>query len=80
MSEENNSGSSSQQPGCGDCFCGGAGPAISDALRKLGPSEGAKRHFNSARVEFLKGIRALIDARIESLSSTESKGTRVTVE
>ena len=37
-------------------------------------------HFRNARVEFLKGIRSLIDSRIEHLSRAETKGTRVVVE
>lgn len=65
---------------CGSCFCGGAGPAMSEFLRRIGPPEGAKHHFDTARIEFLKGIRALIDARIENLSQPETKGTKVPVE
>jgi hypothetical protein len=76
MSEE----STSQKPGCGECLCGGAGPALTEFLRQMGPSEAAKRHFDHARVEFLKGLRAIIDSRIDSLSRHESKGTRVTVD
>ncbi len=37
-------------------------------------------HFRAARVEFLKGMRSLIDDRIERLQRHEEKGTRVTVE
>lgn len=67
--------------GCGDCLCGGAGPMFTEFLKRVGPPEGAKHHFDQARVEFLKGIRAMIDARIESLTpKTEPKGTKVTVE
>lgn len=80
MSQENSASPEEPRPGCDACFCGGAGPAFSDFVRKIGPPEGAKRHFDAARVEFLKGLRALIDARIESLSGSETKGTKVTVE
>jgi hypothetical protein len=67
--------------GCGDCACGGAGPVLTEFLKRMGPPEGAKRHFDQARVEFLKGVRALIDARIESLNpKEESRGAKVTVE
>ena len=43
---------------------------------------GATRdHFRNSRVEFLKGVRSLIDHRIDHLSrSEEHKGTHVTVE
>jgi hypothetical protein len=37
-------------------------------------------HFRAARVEFLKGMRSLIDSRIASLSTEERKGSHVTVE
>ena len=38
-------------------------------------------HFRNSRIEFLKGVRSLLDERIAQLSKeTEHKGTRVTVE
>jgi hypothetical protein len=80
MSQENSTRPEETRAGCDACFCGGAGPAFSEFVRKLGPPEGAKRHFDAARVEFLKGLRALIDARIESLSRSETKGATVPVE
>jgi hypothetical protein len=43
-------------------------------------SEATKGHFRNSRVEFLKGIRSLLDDRIEHLSREERKGTHVTVE
>jgi hypothetical protein len=43
-------------------------------------SDATKDHFRNSRVEFLKGIRSLIDYRIEHLSRQERKGTHVTVE
>ena len=44
-------------------------------------SEATRGHFKNSRVEFLKGMRALIDDRIAHLSKEpEPKGTRVTVE
>jgi len=43
-------------------------------------SEATNDHFRNARVEFLKGIRSLIDDRIDHLSRHEAKGTRVVVE
>ncbi len=40
-----------------------------------------KEHFRNSRLEFLKGIRSLIDDRIAHLSKEdEPKGTHVTVE
>ena len=43
-------------------------------------SDATQDHFRQARVEFLKGIRSLIDDRIANMSRRESKGTSVTVE
>jgi hypothetical protein len=64
----------------GPCLCEGAGPALSDLLRRLGPPEPARRHFQAARVELLKGLRALIDARLERLSRPARKGEKIEVE
>ena len=43
-------------------------------------SEATRDHFRNSRIEFLKGIRSLIDDRINHLSKHEAKGTHVVVE
>ena len=43
-------------------------------------SETTRSHFRNSRVEFWKGIRSLLDERIERMSRHEQKGQRVTVE
>jgi hypothetical protein len=43
-------------------------------------SEATRSHFRNSRVEFLKGVRSLLDERIAHLSKEQAKGTRVTVE
>jgi hypothetical protein len=44
-------------------------------------NEATRGHFKNSRLEFLKGMRSLIDDRIAHLSKEEEpKGTRVTVE
>jgi hypothetical protein len=43
-------------------------------------SDATRDHFRNSRIEFLKGIRSLIDDRIAYLSRQEAKGTHVTVE
>jgi hypothetical protein len=44
-------------------------------------SEATRDHFRNSRIEFLKGIRCLLDDRIAHLSRTEeTKGTHVPVE
>lgn len=60
-------------PGC--LICNVALPF----LEQLWPQT-TREHFRNSRVEFLKGIRSIIDARIEHLSREHAKGTRVVVE
>ena len=62
------------------CVCMGLGPLVTSALRQMGPPESALEHFRSARVEVLKGIRAIIDERINHIQNAQQKGTKVTVE
>lgn len=63
------------------CFCHGHGPEWTAKMRSIDP-DNAWRHFRAARIEFLKGLRDLIDARIEQLSRAADppKGAKVTVE
>lgn len=60
-------------------FCTIAGPQIEALLDHLWPEE-TQKHFRAARIEMLKGIRTLLDARIERLSAHAQKGTKVPVE
>jgi len=60
-----------------DCGCMGFGPALNHLLGRMGP---ARDHFRAARVEILKGIRDLVDSRIDHLSKKEQQGTTVPVE
>ena len=57
-----------------------AGPPLLELLRRLAPPEEARRHFQSARIEMLKGFRALIDARIERFSKATRKGEKIDLE
>ena len=70
----------SSQTQASACVCQGVLPMVTDLLRRLGPPEQAQRHFESARIEFLKGIRALIDARIEHVSKQSRRGEKIAVE
>jgi hypothetical protein len=56
-------------------FCDVARPF----LEQLWP-EATRDHFRNSRVEFLKGIRSIIDGRIAHLSREHQKGTHVPVE
>jgi hypothetical protein len=54
---------------------------IVDTVREyLGVSPAVRQHLANSRVEFLKALREMLDARIEHLSSQPQKGTKVAVE
>jgi hypothetical protein len=64
-------------PGC--FFCSFAAPQIEAFMDHLWPA-GTREHFRNARVEVLKGMRSMLDARIDNLSQHDTKGTKVNVE
>jgi vacuolar-type H+-ATPase subunit E/Vma4 len=54
---------------------------LADTVREfLGISATARQHLANSRVEFLKALRAMLDARIEHLSTEPQKGTKLAVE
>jgi hypothetical protein len=59
------------------CACGELTEAVSELL---GFSPSVKQHLNNSRIEFLKALREVIDARIDHLSGQGPKGTKVVVE
>lgn len=62
------------------CFCFGFGPQATSFAEHIW-SKATCDHFRNSRIEFLKGLRSLIDDRIEKLSRrAEPKGTTVPVE
>ncbi len=64
-----------------DWFCDWVRQGAERASAMMSPPESAGKHFREARIEFLRGVRELIDHRIDRLSRTGSnKGTRVVVE
>ena len=56
-------------------FCDTAIPMLESLVS--GPT---RDHFRNSRVEFLKGLRGLLDERIAHLAHEQNKGTHVTVE
>ena len=62
------------------CVVCEASEKIGQFFKEFGPSDEVINHFRQSRIEFLKGIRTLLDERIEHMSRPEQKGTRVTVE
>ena len=74
MTEQTDNATHQHGPGC--FFCSTALPLVEKIW-----SDATKDHFRNSRLEFLKGIRSLIDDRIEHLTREEGgKGTHVTVE
>ena len=62
------------------CVCCETNDTLSRIFKMMGGSEEVSNHFRQSRVEFLKGVRALLDDRIEQLGKSGHKGTRVVVE
>jgi len=62
------------------CWCCEVNDAMNKFAREFGPSDEVRSHFRNSRIEFLKGIRKIIDERISRLSENEQKGAKVTVE
>lgn len=59
------------------CLC----REVLDHVREVfGVPAEVKEHFTNSRIEFLKGIRAVIDSRIEHLSKAAPHGTKIAVE
>jgi hypothetical protein len=66
-------------PAAAQCLCMGMGPKLTELLQCR--SEAASGHLRTARIEFLKAVRALIDERIQQLGATgKRRGTTVPVE
>ena len=59
------------------CLCREALDHLRD---RLGLSPAVWKHLANSRIELLKAIRAAIDERIERVSRTSQRGTKVTVE
>jgi hypothetical protein len=58
------------------CFvCSTAMPLLEKCF-----SGATRDHFRASKIEFLKGLRSLLDDKISHMSTHESKGTHVTVE
>jgi hypothetical protein len=71
--ESSTQGTGTQATGC--IFCDAVKPLLDHLW-----SDATRDHFRNSRVEFLKGLRSLLDARIAHLSREEAKGTHVVVE
>lgn len=63
-----------------ECLCMGLGPELTEALKRLGVPEEARRHLRNARLEVLRAVRSVVDQRIEDLSRGSERGKKVEVE
>jgi hypothetical protein len=54
---------------------------VVDRLQELfGVSPAVREHLSNSRIELLKAVRAVIDDRIERLSSAGRRGAKISVE
>jgi hypothetical protein len=70
----------SRSSGASSGFCQGAGEAFAKLLQELAPPVEARKHFENARLELLKGLRAVLDSRIERRSKPKTRGQSIRVE
>ena len=63
-----------------DSVCDGIRKGMEAIFDAVIPPQQAMNHFREARIEVLRGIRAIIDHRIDRLSRRDTQGARVTVE
>jgi hypothetical protein len=64
-----------------NCICCRVSDTFRRVFRAFGPSGEAREHFRQSRLEFLKGIRKLIDKRIEKASAAPpQKGSPIVVD
>jgi len=77
MSEQETAQSANQPVTQERCLC----REVVDSFREQFhvPAE-VQEHFKNSRIEFLKAIRAMIDNRIEKLSSASQRGAKIAVE
>lgn len=78
MSEQEATHQNASQPTIHErCLCC---EVIEQVREHLSLSPDVREHFTNSRIEFLKGIRAVIDSRIEHLSSKGQRGAKIAVE
>jgi hypothetical protein len=73
MNEQTTADSHIHTEGC--FYCNTAKPMLERMWNEV-----TREHFHNSRVEFLKGLRSVIDSRIEHLTREDAKGTKVNVE
>jgi hypothetical protein len=76
MDEQQTAG---RQHAHGCFFCDVAAPQIEAFIDHVWP-QGTREHFRNARIEMLKGVRSMLDAKIDHLSKHAQRGTKVPVD
>jgi len=77
MSEQEETQNAAQPLRQEGCLCR---EIVNQFREAFGVSPKVKEHFTNSRIEFLKGIRAVIDGRIEHLSNPGQRGSKIVVE
>ena len=77
--EEQQRSAHQHEPAQGCFFCDIAAPQINAFLDHVWP-QNTREHFRNARIEMLKGVRSMLDARIDRLSKQNPKGATIPVE
>ena len=78
MSEQETTEQNTTQPVTQErCLCR---EIVNQFRQTFDVSPKVREHFTNSRIEFLKGIRAVIDSRIEHLSNAGQRGTKIAVE
>jgi hypothetical protein len=77
MSEPETTQTASKSVSQERCVC----REVMDHFREaFGVPPEVRDHFNNSRIEFLKGLRAIIDSRIDHLSKPGTRGAKIAVE
>ena len=64
-----------------DNFCNCMREGLESLVDAFTPPESACKHFRESRIEFLRGIREIIDRRIDRLSRKDhATGAKINVE
>ncbi|MBV9267893.1 MAG: hypothetical protein JO061_17120 [Acidobacteriaceae bacterium] len=63
-----------------DSICDFVRETLESMSDVITPPEQACQHFRESRLEFLRGVRAIVDHRIDRLSRKNQSGERVNVE
>jgi hypothetical protein len=63
-----------------DLFCDSIREGLHQIADMVTPPQSARDHFRESRIEMLKGIRDILDHRIDRLSRRQTQGARVPVD